>query len=483
MSAALHRLARALWLLCLLWLPGALPGGPPPAVAGVLLVPNGAAAPGELGFGMGGAQAALASGGEALWYNPAGLANERGSRLTLSGELLRWQTSAGDGPAVTSAGLGLGSVAYAHALGSRRGYPRFTLGLSLALTADPHLPSQIAGPRTGSAASLPPGLSVDGSTWQNGTVLDGDFPSGLALSDSGDALGELRVFTPSLGLGIATSDWLRLGLALHVERISFSERLTRATTYSGSDASNKLSGTSLLAWSVTGEALRLTPALGVQLDLSGSLLLGITLVLPAQSMAGSGHVHYQRSDAFAWDVGGGPQSAAGTVLVDRSGQAFRLDSPQRTQVGLAWRSDTFLVEFDVYRSGTVGSYTVLPAADSVPPSDAFTLPALHTSANAVLGFAVGMAYAQSERTSLLLSLAVDPSPVPADDPLYRSVTFVTVGAGAYHVRGDLSLSIGLVLREGHENAVSFAAPDGGQAVLASATIRQVAVQFGTSLAF
>jgi hypothetical protein len=469
---------RPLWVLLAV---AALLGGrlalPGLARGQVLALPNARAVPGELGFLMGGALTALASGGEALWFNPAGLALETGTRLTAGGDLLRLQEVTGGGPADTALDTALGSVAYAQALGQRRGYPRFTLGLALALTADQRLPSRIARTRTGTAASLPPGFSAPGGS------VDANFPSGLTLRDQGEALGELRVLAPGVGLGIAPADWLRVGAALQLERVSLAQRLSAATTYTGADGANTLAGQSQLAWVLAGEALRLAASLGVQLELTRSWVLGIALVLPGDTLQGAGRIAYQRSDAFTVDTGT-PTSAGGTVLIARDALPFRLEAPQRLQVGLAYRSDRVLMELDLYRLAAQPPYVVLPGTESQPPSTlAVALPALETSGTAVLGGAVGVAYAQTARTSLLLALAADPSPVPPDDPLFRSVGVMTVTAGVYHVRGDLSASIGIVYREARQRGVASVPPDGGQPVLADASLREVAAQVGGSLVF
>jgi len=471
---------KAVWVaVALASLLGGLLWGPGDAAAGPLLFPNGGVLPGELGYLMGGAQVALASSGESIFYNPAGLALETGRRVTAGGDLLRLRTTQAGGPATTTADTALDSVAYAQRLGERRGYPRFTLGLALQSTGR-RLPTQIAQTRQGTSASLPPGFTPPGGA----TNIDTNFPDGLTLADTGEARGELRVLAPGMGLGIAPADWLRVGLALRVERLALAERLAVTTTYSATASGGKtLDGHSQLAWVLAGDALRLTGSAGVQMELTRSLVLGIALVLPSHTLDGSGRVLYQRSDTLTVDTGS-PSTASDAIYIARSGLPFRLDTPRRVQLGLAFRSDRFLVELDLYRLSSQGSYAVLPGTESQPPSStAFALPALRTSGRAVLGIALGMAYAQSERTSLLLSFAADPSPVPPDDPLFRSVGVTTVGAGVYHVRGDLSLSAGLLWREAREPRALDAPPDGGQPVTTAIALRELDLRVAGSLAF
>lgn len=454
----------------------ALPGD---AAAGTLLLPNLAALPGELGAGLGGAQVALASSGEALWYNPAGLALEAGRRLTASGSLLATQSAHADGPTARSVGLSPGSVAYAQVLGNRHGYPRFTLGLALAQSGQA-VATQFNAQRTGTATSLPPGFAVPG------TDVDTTFPDGLTLRDTGEASGALRVVAPVVGLGIAPAAWMRVGLALQVQRVAFSERLMSTSTYSASanSGSATLDGRSQLAWLLAGDAMRVTGSLGVQLELTPAVVLGIALVLPSDTLRGSGRLRYQRGDAVTVDSGSGPVSSSDAIVIASQGVPFRLETPQRLQVGLAFRSDRFLIELDAYHLARQGAYTVLPGAQSGPPSTvAFALPALRTSGQPVLGLAVGMAWAQSERTSLLLALARDPSPVPPDDPLFRSLSVTTVSTGVYHLSGDLSLSLGLLWRQASAPNALVAPPDGGSAVPASLSLETLAVRAGGSVAF
>lgn len=448
--------------------------------AAQVLVPQWNTQPGELGPLLGGAQAALASGGEALWSNPAGLAHERERRLTVSGDALRWRTAAAEGPAAETVALAPASLAYVQALGRRPGYPRFALGVSLALRTDQRWPTPVESSRPGTSASLPPGLpSVEG-------VVQASFDDSVSVTATGDATGALTVLAPGVGLGLALADWVRFGLALELQRVSLRAQVLRTAVYgaTASGGAHTLDGQSQLAWSLAGEAWRLAPALGAQFDLTPGVQLGIAWQLPTATVAGSGRLHYQRSDTFAWDVGGGPQSATAAVLVSRAGLPFRLEAPQRLQVGLALRSDRFLIEFDVYHSAALAPYDVLPESQSGPPSTiALALPAQRTSTRSVLGTAVGMAYARSARTSLLLGLAVDPAPVPPDDPVFRSVTLITVSGGVYHVRGGLSYSLGVRYRDARQAAASVVPPDGGEPVPTALALREVAAHTAVSLGF
>lgn len=342
----------------------ALSALPDRVAAGPVLLPNLAALPGELGAGLGGVQAALASSGEAIWYNPAGLALETGRRLTASGTLLGTQTAQAGGPAARSVDIALGSVAYAQALGSQHGYPRFVLGLALLQSPDQQTATTYTGQRTGTAMSLPPGFAVPGGG------VDATFPDGLSIGDSGTAQGSLRVVAPAVGLGIATADWVRVGLAVQVQRVALTTSQAGTSTYSASASggSATLDGRSLLAWDVAGEAVRLTGSLGVQLELTPGVLLGITLALPSDTLRGSGRVRYQRSDAVTVDTGSGPVTASNAIVIASEGVPFRLETPQRLQVGLALHSDRFLLELDAYHLARQGPYTVLPGAQSAPPA-------------------------------------------------------------------------------------------------------------------
>lgn len=450
-----------------------------PAAAGPLLYPNGQSMPGELGYLLGGAYVALANGGEAVWYNPAGLADAPRRRLTVGGDLLRSRRITAGGPAVEDAGAGSGSLAYADVLGRAHGFPRYALGFAFADVAQVRLPSRFDHTSQGTAADLPPGFPVPGS-------FDTDFPDGYRLRETGEAEGSLRVLAPSLGLAVAPADWLRIGMGLYLERLTLSLRSQGVQTFDGSAASgsNTLTGDSQGAWSITGDSLRYATALGVQVDLAGRLVLGLVWRSPTETLSGSGRLGYQRADDIAIGVGapGTPQQE--TAIVHSDGLPFRLDAPGRVTLAVALRSDRVLVELDAYRVLPQATQQVLPATETQSPSTlARVLPPVETTGTGALGLALGLAWARSDRTSLVLGIGTHPSAVAGDDGVFRAVPVTVISGGVYHVRGDVSGSLGLVHRRASAHGVRFPAPDGSEGPPQSVDVVDVAIQAAGSLSF
>lgn len=450
-----------------------------PAAAGPVLYPNGQPMPGELGYLLGGAYAALASGGEAMWYNPAGLADAPRRRLTVGGDLLRSRRITAGGPSVEDAGPGSGSLAYADVLGRAHGFPRYGVGFAFADVAQVRLPSRFDHTSQGRAADLPPGFPVPPG-------FDTDFPDGYRLRETGEAEGALRVLSPSVGLAVAPADWFRVGVGLYVERLTMSLRSSGVQTFDGSanSGSNTITGDSQRAWSVTGDSLRYATAVGVQMDMAGRLVLGLVWRSPTETLSGSGRLHYQRADDIAIGVGapGTPQQE--TAIVNGDGLPFRLDAPGRVTVAVALRSDRVLVELDAYRVLPQATQQVLPSTETQPPSTlARVLPPVETTGRGALGMALGVAWARSDRTSLVLGIGSHPSAVAADDGVFRNVPVTVISGGVYHVRGDVSGSVGLVHRRASANGVRFPAPDGSEGPPQSVDVVDLAIQAAGSLSF
>lgn len=426
-----------------------------PAFARVFLISNGQNLPGEFGFLMGGAQAALASGGESFAFNPAGLVRETGEQLSVGGLLLRFQklgTGAGEISEFTSTPA---NISWSGEISQGRGFPRFAYGISLVQTLENRFPSIIDDLRTGGTEALPFGLGGPPAAFNT------DFPNGVQVSETSDGLGELSITSSSLGLAVAMADWARLGFAVRLERVHLAQRSQMALEFSGSSGPLTLEGQSLTAWMVEGDAERISYSLGVQMSLGEGLSFGAAVFFPTRTLSGNGRVSLRHNSRLATAGGGSVPSNNLAVVIDSRGLPFRLERPRVVNIGLAFVSDWFLAEFDLIQVDNLGPYQVLPATDSRPPStQPVQQPALTTSSEGALNFSVGMAFLQSERTSWLVGLTSDQSPVPADDPVFRKVDLTTLALGVYHVRGRFSGTLGFSFQQADASQLSFPASDG-----------------------
>ncbi|MBI4082763.1 MAG: hypothetical protein HY423_09145, partial [Candidatus Lambdaproteobacteria bacterium] len=97
------------------------------------------------------------------------------------------------------------------------------------------------------------------------------------------------------------------------------------------------------------------------------------------------------------------------------------------------------------RAEALGSYDVLPASASVPPSSvAAQAGPFRTSLRGRDRFAMGLAFARSSTESLLFGVATDESAVRTDDAVFRRVDIGTLGLGYSRSLGRASFTWGLV---------------------------------------
>jgi hypothetical protein len=462
-----------LFLVGLAALPGVLS-------ARVFLLPNGEPAPGELGFAMAGARAALASGGEALWYNPAGLAREDGGRVTVSAQAIGQRRLSIAGQTAEALDARAPHFAFSQRLSGRRGFPRFSYGLLLGFTGQPPLILRLDEQREGGPGDIPADVRPDD--------LDTLFPSGLQVSERSEGVGRLQVVSPSAGLGIGLADWFRIGVQVRYDRLSLEQRSGSTVQFAGratTTTANELSGFSITDWSLAGESSRLVYSFGLQLELSTRWVLGAAWEFPSETLSGAADLRLVRFDRVLVTFDGtGPPPQEALASIDARRLPFRLDSPRTVRVGLAYSSDWLVLELDVIQVQAQAAYTVLPAVDSSPPSTGVLgLGPVRTWGEGVVRVAFGTAFAQSDATSLLFGVATDPSPVSAEDPLFRRVSLTTVAFGVYHVRGALSGSLGLSYRLADEQALAFASVAGETKVYRSVRYRETALHAAGSLAF
>ena len=110
-----------------LLLPGSLP-------AQVVLFPDGGGVPGEIAPFLAGAQGALVSGPEAVWFNPAGLAKEARIKLTVGASLLNSSHPFLGGVRGEASGVEPGFLSFGGRLTGQGSFPQFNYGLFVSET-------------------------------------------------------------------------------------------------------------------------------------------------------------------------------------------------------------------------------------------------------------------------------------------------------------------------------------------------------------
>ncbi|MEE8436279.1 MAG: hypothetical protein V3S64_15950 [bacterium] len=443
----------------------------------VLSIPNEEIMGGELGILMGGARIAAAEGSEAMWFNPAGLAQERGRLITAGGVFLQYQVTSLEAESRNQFDTGPGSFSFVEGISKGRRYPRFSYGVSLAQTSDDALGAVIRDERLGSAGSLPFGLG-------NAAGIDTDFPGGIQVSEFSDGSGLHSVVSTSVGLGVAFSQWLRLGVSIRLERLRMAQSNSTALDLSGTAATNTLVGQSLTDWMIEGQLERLVLMMGLQLEISSRFSLGATLKRPSKTLGGSGSVRLHHNSRLVINRDALETRSSNVVWMDEANLPFQLQTPQVFRIGISFKSDWIVMALDLASTREQGAYEVFPPVESRSPSTtAARLNAITTSGARALKISIGVAVLLTERTSWLAGVVLDESPVPFDDPVFRKVDLTTYSVGIYHVRGRLSGSAGLSLSEAEERTVLFPALEGGDSIQRRVRFTRIGIQIGGSLAF
>ena len=446
----------------------------------VFSIPNDEIVGGELGIFMGGARIAAAEGSEAMWFNPAGLAREQGRLITVGGVFLQYQVTSLEAESRHQFDTGPGSFSFVEGISKTRRYPRFSYGVTLAQTSDDPMGAVIRDERMGSADSLPFGLG-------DAANIDTDFPGGIQVSEFSDGSGIHSVVSTSVGLGVALSQWLRLGVSLRLERLRLSQSNTTALDLSGSavtGTTNTLVGQSLTDWRIEGQLERLVLMMGLQLDISPGLTLGATLRRPSRTLGGSGSIRLHHSNRLVIKRDALETRSSDVVWMDETNLPFQLKSPQVLRIGVSFTSDWIVMALELASTQRQAAYEVFPPVESQSPSTTGArLKAVTTSGSQALKISIGVAVLYTERTSWLAGVVLDESPVPFDDPVFRKVDLTTYSVGIHHVRGRFSGSIGLSLLEAEERTVLFPALEGGDSIQRQVSFTRIGIQVGGSLAF
>ena len=439
-------------------------------------------APGGLGALMGDAWVALGNGPDMLWTNPAGLATIRGPMVTADMPLatITPQGRAGAtraGPSMQ--GGRTGHASYAAPIGgprlpgTRAPFWAWSTGVATLVEEDNQL--RLAQQRPASSTDLMPG--------QDDPALDITFPGGWSMRE--ESMGHSGLTQQALGLALAragTEGW-RAGLALYAERIELRHSLIRREAHSADNGTDTLRASSLTTAMIAGSSFRLTPVLGIQLDLGPDMALGLRVTMPSEQVAGEGAIRYSRQGSTT--LGGGLSgTTTSTLWLDGTRLPFEMQTAGGWQLGWGMRTDWLVFEFDLFRNRAAQAYTMLPGVDSAPPSTtAFRLPALRGGPAGSRGMAAGMAMALTDTLSFLTSLRHTQSDRHVTNALFSPLDVTRLGLGLHYLRGRTGATMGLFHTQYSGEGTPLNAIDGAPLVHHDVETSRYTFRVGASHAF
>ena len=449
-----------LFLFCLIqWLAVSLALG-----QGVLL-PNWGKPPGELGGLMVGAQVALASGAEAGWYNPAGLAKE--SRTQVGGGLIGWdvqQLSAGgeseqvfrEQPAAFAVSFSAREMGLGESV---------VVGFQVAKTCCAPTQTKL---RVGDSGSLP-GL---GAAPYSGTV---------SREITSHFSGELADTRPGLALGVAVTPRFRLGWGVAFSRVSFQQQGETLIGYQGSNGVDTIQGYSHGTLFRRGDAQRIIHSFGFQYDFNSSISLGFAWRLPSGEGKGGGEVQYSQYGRY--DMNGGAVSNSYNVFAGEDSASFSLRTPGESTVGMALITNFLIVELDITRRDGLGDYQVFPQAVSrYPSTKVYTLPAALSGGTSTTQVATAAVIPFGEASVITLGVSSAFSSVAQGDGVFTHVDLQRFGGGYSYQEGAFSLSVILGFLSGKSPEALL--PQADQTLIASTvTVEEYGAGLGGSWLF
>lgn len=429
--------------------------------------------------GMGGVQVALAGSTDALWANPAGIARNTFSEGFFDAGALTLQDvtigKLSDSTLDASPGGG-GWVR-----GPTRERPRWGYAVGIHVPAWQNVNSSLDDTRLITGGQLPG--SVTGSL--SYSTL---FPGGIHRQEFDTSSGDLQVVAPMAGVGYRVSDSLRVGAMLMLQRVSFRIQESFAQSFSAEDnttTANVLAGSTQSSSAYHGEANRMVLSFGAQWELSSQIVLGATWRQPSQAIGGVGQVRVNRSDSLLVTQNRGTlQQATAVTHIDASDTAFELRSPGSLRLGVGFLMDTLVVSLDLEQVRAIPRYKVFPSLQATPPSTvASRQDPLSTQSNAVTRYSVTTALAQGNQASWFFGFSTDPSPVPANDPIFRKVDLYRFNTGYYVTRGPLAGAVRLGYTVAESPLVRFRHLSDEDGVTQSVRITQWTLGFSGSYVF
>ena len=460
----------------------------PFAVEGrTFLLPPETVPAGETGALLSGAQTSLSNGTEGFFANPAGLAQDTRAQASAGMELLHYQSLTVNGNRqgqFTSPGV---FFALSDSF-NPRSYFHTVYGLSIRRAPGAQYPIRLREQRTGTAESLPAGLS--GTTDVNAL-----FPGGLTVQERSEGEGRLDLLRMGLGLAMSLGPSVRVGAHMLLEWLDLSATGRIAMAYSGQETSatvdTLLTGNSWSGLAVAGHSTRMALELGLQASLAPGVEFGAVVRNPSETLRGAGSVSLQRDHQMRVTSTTG---ATTTVILDRAGSAtvegdrlaFRLDSPREMRMGLSFKSDWMLFTLEAARISAQAAYTVLPGSVGTNTlTGAAQMPPLRTSGRGGNSLALGVVMVNGQDSSVLMGWRADQSPVVEDDPLFRQLDMNTWSVGWYRTGGRVTAALGVMYRQAQQSDLRFSSPAGVAEQNATASVQWEAwtVHLGSTMIF
>ena len=454
--------------LCALWV---LWGSAAPAE--VLVYPNGNRAPGDLAGIMGGNWGALAKGTDALFYNPAGLAAERGGAVSAGGEALRLQDVAAGDARSERLDASPGHLAWASGPARRGAAAPLGWGWYAHWPQDQDSSLSGRGSSTSAAASLPEAIDTGG--------LDA-FTDGVTRQErrSGDAA--YSVLATGVALGAELASGLSAGVGAVLERVRFRASASRLATYAAGTEDGASYRASIQESSrIEGVADRWAPLLGVQARPLAGLALGLALRLPSRALGGEGSVSYSRASQATLSAAEGSVTLDELVLGEATGRQFELRTPLEATLSAGLASGRFALVLEVIRSDGLPAYTVIDIPESEPPSTAaFRPPAYRTGLRPRTRWGLGMSYAATDSAALGIGFRDDTSAVSGEDRVFRQVDLYSISTGVILHRSNVAAALGLVYLVAPRQSVSFPSPLGDEREARSLDAQTLTLRVGAS---
>lgn len=386
---------------------------------------------GHFGMVEEGALVARGFGPEAAWYNPAGLAGERGATLSANASLFEVATLELSDADSRQSGFNM--------------FPAF-VGNSFPLT-DPDAPEPWVM-----------GLAlVTTEDWdQNVSLFETSDEAGGTRTVGFESASEITTLVPTAALAWRPIDQLDVGVQIGIGYTTYDDLRTRNTRLlDGSGTPTETVSTSsrlqLEAW-----ALRI--GLGAQWRAGPRWRFGATLHAPAIQIYGSGDVTF---DLFADNP-----DATLSARLREDDIDVEIRTPVTAAIGAAYVADRWEVELDVAWYADPGDYSVFEIGeelrlDVVPKmgGSAFsvteTLDASASSNRATVKLAIGGRYKFNEVYHGHAGFSYNASPVDAsnDDSAFRDIDLVSLGLGVSRNGDSVSTVIGLRISGGEDDSI------------------------------
>ncbi len=399
----------------------------------------------------GGAYAARADDASALWYNPAGQAASADLVLSGSASAFEWTWNTRDGE-----GNWL-EDGYFNSVRAAGGSTSSTFK-----SKEWYWGALIAAPRS----------------WRQSTNAETtvDLPEGrrnLVQVNSS----EIETYFIGLGIGWKPEQPWRFGVSAGLLGTWFqADQSATARDLTAGDP-----GTSVAVLRTSGVSYDLRVNVGLQADLGRRFTLGLAVRSPGLHIWDSADATF---DLLHTDTGGTSQvtfrdTAASTV--------YRY--PLEGTFGLAYRGDTWALEFDVTASDGIEEYTFLGSEESIKATAGGAVAEtpfndVRITAEPVVNFALGGRTLISKRVRLHAGVYTDYSPAPEDGQVFDKIDLygATVGVSLM-VRPGSFWVVGLNYLHGSRDDLTARDLATGAPIPTDVTVSTLSAVIGTMIAF